>query len=152
MNPIILPKLGAHLLTERQRRNKPNEILSAPFPRAETTEDILAVAAEVERQGYKVVARQQRPVRLRAPKPGENAIVVGLTTDQPDGEPATVYLYKDDKIATGTVASLLWLASPGYEFRGSFAALKQYWREVREENQLNEQIRTDIMNQRKRQR
>ena len=92
MKKIILPKLGSHL-TERQRKSKPHEIHAHPFPYAKTTEEILAIAAEIEHQGYRVSAKHQRPLRLRAPKPGEKAVVVGLTTDQPDDEDPAVFFF-----------------------------------------------------------
>lgn len=82
MDKIVLPEFGVHL-SDRARLYKFNELLSAPLPRAETTEHILRIAAHVEEQGYLIVGLSQRPLRLRAPKAGEKGIVVAETTDQP---------------------------------------------------------------------
>ncbi|MBC7809003.1 MAG: hypothetical protein H7145_22950 [Akkermansiaceae bacterium] len=45
--------------------------------------------------------REQRPLRLRAPKPGEKAVVVGITTDQPEGEDPAVFFFNGVRVATG---------------------------------------------------
>lgn len=143
MDKIVLPEFGTHL-SDRARLYKWNEALAAPFPRAETTEEVLRIAAQVEEEGYLIVGRAQRPLRLRAPKPGERGIVVGETTDQPPAYIPTLFFFPKETAATGTPPSLLWFCSPDYPFMGSLKALKEEWRKRREQLKINELIRAGL--------
>lgn len=121
---LILPELGAHL-SLRTRLIRTNELLAAPFPKAETTEEVLAIAAEVERRGYRVGSFAQRPLRLRAPLPGEPGIVVGETTDQAAHDKPKLYFFAKKTAATGfptfrtkQPCSHLWFTAQSMRFWG----------------------------------
>ena len=143
MDKIVLPGLGAHL-SDRARLWKWNELLSAPFPAADTTEAILSIAAQAEAEGYLIVGHAQRPLRLRAPKAGEKGIVVGETTDQPAAYKPTVFFFSKETAATGKPPSRLWFCSPEYPFLGSMKALQEEWRKRREQLKVNELIRAGL--------
>lgn len=144
MEKVVLPEFGSHL-SKRARLYKFNELLAAPFPKAETTEEVLSIAAQVEEQGYLIVVRAQRPVRLRAPKEGERGIVVAETTDQPASYKPTSYYFTPANAATGKPNSKLWFCSRDYPFLGSFKALQEAWRERREQLRLNELVRAGLL-------
>jgi hypothetical protein len=140
---ITLPEFGAHL-SPRTRLYKLNELLAAPFPEAETTEEILSIAQQIAERGFLIVGKAQRPLRLRAPHEDERAIVVGETTDQTLGEEPTLFRFTGASVATGKINSALWFCHSDYPFLGSYHALQQYWARNKQKLQMNALIRAGI--------
>ena len=85
----------------------------APFPRAMTTEEILAVQEAIHAAGLLVVAPENRPVHLRAPEPWEKGVIIAETIDEGEKD---VYHFSAARAAPGKPGGALWFCNHQYEF------------------------------------
>ena len=71
-----LPALGEHGI----KRNylPPRYSISAPFPKATNTEEILQIAAFISTAGHKILSPEQHEVVIRSPVSGEMGEIVGV--------------------------------------------------------------------------
>lgn len=111
-----LPALGAHGI--KRSYLPPRYSISAPFPKATSTGDILRIAALISTAGYKILSPEQHEVTIRLPLSGEIGEIVAVDKA---GDKVS---FSIKQAAKGTALSLLWFCSPDYPFASSFAEQK----------------------------
>jgi hypothetical protein len=133
MGPDLLP-LGTLARCEREKH-------AAPFPRCASTEEILACQDKAREAGLIVISWHQRPLVLRAPRSGENGVVVAESAD--DRPDKLVRVFSAERAATGTRGSSLWVVNQNYPLLGSLAAVQRYDREHRDAARRRADATTD---------